>query len=125
MPKKIIISEIGGPEVLKYIEYDIPNAIKEDDVRIQQTAIGINYIDTYHRSGIYPLPNNLPICPGLEASGRIIKLGSRVKNFKIGDKVCYAAIPIGAYCQVRDFPALKVIKVPNKISEETAIIFLK
>ena len=126
MPKKIIISEIGGPEVLKYIEYDIPNLIKEDDIRIEQSAIGLNYIDTYHRSGIYPLPNNLPVCPGLEASGKIIKLGSRVKNFKIGDKVCYAAAPLGAYCEIRDFPASKVIKIPSKITTETASsIFLQ
>ena len=126
MPKKIIISEIGGPEVLKYIEYDIPNLIKEDDIRIEQSAIGLNYIDTYHRSGVYPLPNDLPVCPGLEASGKIIKLGSKVNNFKIGDKICYAAAPLGAYCEIRDFPASKVIKIPKEISEiSAASIFLK
>ena len=126
MPNKIIISEIGGPEVLKYIEYDIPNTIDENNVRIEQSAVGLNYIDTYHRSGIYPLPNNLPACPGLEASGRIIKLGSKVKNFRIGDRVCYASPPLGAYCEIRDFPSSKVVKLPSKISEETAAsIFLK
>lgn len=126
MPKKIVISEIGGPEVLKYIDYDIPTKLKEDYVRIEQSSIGLNYIDTYHRSGIYPLPNNLPVCPGLEASGKIIELGSKVKNLKIDDRVCYASSPLGAYCEIRDFPATKVIKIPSKISEETAAsIFLQ
>lgn len=118
MLKKIIISKIGGPDVLKYVEYDMPNTIEENDVRIEQTSIGLNYIDIYHRSGIYPLPNNLPICPGLEASGKIIGIGSNVKNLSIGDRVCYATIPLGAYCKIRDFPASKIIKIPNEISED-------
>ena len=126
MPKKIIISEIGGPEVLKYIDYNLNDTISENEVRIEQSSIGINYIDTYHRSGIYPLPTNLPVCPGLEASGKIIDIGSKVTNLKIGDKVCYATIPLGAYCEIRDFPAEKVIKIPNEISEESAAsIFLQ
>ena len=124
MPKKIIITELGGPEVLEYIDYDMPNIINEENVRIEQTAIGLNFIDTYHRSGIYPLPSNLPVCPGLEASGKIIGLGSNVKNFKIGDSVCYATIPLGAYCEIRDFPASKVIKIPTEISEKTAASIL-
>jgi len=124
MPKKIIISKLGGPEVLKYIDYNIPDKIDKENVRIKQTAIGLNYIDTYHRSGIYPLPLNLPVCPGLEASGKIIELGSSVKNFKIGDKVCYASVPLGAYCEIRDFPASNVIKIPNEISENTAASIL-
>ena len=65
MPKKIIISQIGGPEVLKYVDYDLPNKLHDDNVRIKQTSIGLNYIDTYHRSGIYPLPTELPVCPGI------------------------------------------------------------
>ena len=124
MPKKIIISKLGGPEVLKYVDYDLPNKLEEENIRIEQTAIGLNYIDTYHRSGIYPLPSNLPICPGLEASGKIIAVGSKVKNFKIGDKVCYATIPLGAYCEIRDFPASKVIKIPDDISEISAASIL-
>ena len=80
MAKKIVISKIGGPEVLKYIDYEVPKNIEENFIRIKQTAIGINYIDTYHRSGIYPLPSNLPICPGLEAAGEIIEIGTKVSN---------------------------------------------
>ena len=124
MTKKIIISEIGGPKVLKYVDNILPNKINDEDIRIKQTAIGLNYIDTYHRSGIYPLQTILPVCPGLEASGKVIDLGSKVKNFKIGDKVCYASPPLGAYCDIRDFPASKAILIPNEISENTAASIL-
>ena len=124
MPKKIIISEIGGPEVLKYIDYNLSDRIRDEDVRIEHTAIGLNYIDTYHRSGIYPLPVILPVCPGLEASGKVIGIGSKVKGLRIGDKVCYATAPIGAYCDIRDFPATKIIKIPNEISENIAASIL-
>jgi NADPH2:quinone reductase len=124
MPKKIVISEIGDENVLKYIDDQIPNQLDENSVRIEQSAIGINYIDTYHRSGIYPLPGPLPVCPGLEASGRIIKIGNKVSNFNIGDKICYASTPIGAYCEIRDFPASKIIKIPEEISEEVAASIL-
>ena len=64
MSKKIVISEIGGPEVLKYIDYDLPSNLQRDQIRIKQISIGVNFIDTYHRSGIYPLPSKLPACPG-------------------------------------------------------------
>lgn len=120
MAKKIIIPQIGGPEVFKYIDYEIPKKLDDNFVRIKQTSIGVNYIDTYHRSGIYPLPSSLPACPGLEASGEIIELGKKVKNYKIGDKVCYASPPLGAYCELRDFPSSQIIKIPDGISEETA-----
>ena len=126
MPKKIVISKLGGPEVLEYIDYKISDKIKEDNIRIQHIAIGLNYIDTYHRKGIYPLPSDLPVCPGLEAAGIVIDLGKKVKNFKIGDRVCYATTPLGAYCEIRDFPESKVIKIPPEISEnQVASILLK
>ena len=102
MPKKIVITKLGGPEVLKYVEYELPNIIPDNEVRIKQTSIGLNYIDTYHRSGIYPLPKELPFCPGLEGSGEIIDVGKNVNEFSIGDRVCYASIPIGAYCEIRE-----------------------
>ena len=79
MSKKIVISAIGGPEVLKYIDYDLPSNLQKDHVRIRQTSIGVNFIDTYHRSGIYPLPSKTPVCPGLEAAGEIIDLGTEVE----------------------------------------------
>ena len=120
MPKKIVISNLGGPEVLNYIEYEIPKTLDENNIRIQQSSIGLNYIDTYHRSGVYPLPSSLPVCPGLEAAGVIINVGNKVTNFEIGDRVCYASTPLGAYCEVRDFPSSKAIKIPEGISEDTA-----
>ena len=120
MPNKIIISKIGGPEVLKFVKYNLTDTLSDNEVRIKQTAIGLNYIDTYHRDGIYPLPNELPVCPGLEASGEIIALGKNVKNFRLGDKVCYASTPLGAYCEIRDFPSSKLIKIPDGISDITA-----
>lgn len=124
MSKKIVISAIGGPEVLKYIDYDLPSNLQKDHVRIRQTSIGVNFIDTYHRSGIYPLPSKTPVCPGLEAAGEIIDLGTEVEDFNIGDRVCYAAVPLGAYCEIRDFPSSKIIKIPNYISANTAASIL-
>ena len=87
MPNRIVISETGGPEVLKYEKYNLKDKIDDNNVRIKHHSIGINYIDTYHRSGLYPLPHNPPICPGLEASGEIIGLGKDVRNLDIGDKL--------------------------------------
>ena len=124
MPKKIVISEIGDADVLKYVDYTMPKKLNEDFIRIKQTAIGLNYIDTYHRSGIYPLPVSLPVCPGLEGAGEIIEIGENVSNFSIGDRVCYASTPLGAYCEIRDFPAAKSIKIPNEISDEIAASIL-
>ena len=124
MPKKIIITKLGGPEVLEYVDYKLESKISDNDVRIKQTSIGLNYIDTYHRSGIYPLPIKLPACLGLEASGEVIGLGNNVKEFKIGDRVGYATVPIGAYCEIRDFPASGLIKIPDTISNDTAASIL-
>ena len=126
MPKKIIISKLGGPEVLESQNYELPSTIKDNEVRIKHTAIGINYIDTYHRSGIYPLPSELPVCPGMEASGHIVDIGANVKNFKIGDRVAYATPPIGAYCDIRDFPEEKLINIPDFLeNDEVASILLQ
>ena len=124
MPKRIVISKVGGPEVLKYEDYNIATTLEDNSVRIKQSAIGLNYIDTYHRSGIYPLPSDPPVCPGIEAAGTIIKLGKKVNNLKVGDKVCYASTPLGAYCEIRDFPADKTIKIPPAISEDAAASIL-
>ena len=87
-------------------------------IRIKHTSIGLNYIDTYHRSGIYPLPSNLPVCPGMEAAGEVIEIGNNVQNFKIGDKVAYATPPIGAYCEIRDFPEEKLIAIPDFLQKD-------
>ena len=114
MPKKVVISKLGGPEVLNYEDYSLPNNLSSTMVRIHQTSIGLNYIDTYHRSGIYPLPLEFPFCPGLEAAGNIIEIGSDVKGFKVGDRVAYSfSPPLGAYCEIRDFESEKSLNYQN------------
>ncbi len=125
MPKKIVITKLGGPEVLKYVNYELPSDLSSSMVRIRQTAIGLNYIDTYHRTGVYPLPLDFPFCPGLEAAGVIIETGSNVNNFKVGDRVAYSfSPPLGAYCEIRDFEADKIVKLPDYISNDEAASIL-
>ena len=125
MPKRIVITKLGGPEVLKYEDYDLPSKVDDSMVRIQQTSIGLNYIDTYHRTGVYPLALKFPFCPGLEAAGNIIDIGSKVENFKVGDRVAYSfSPPLGAYCEIRDFKAEKIIKLPHYISNDEAASIL-
>jgi len=115
--KAIEISKNGGPEVLelKEIKLDKPAA---DEVTIEHKAIGLNYIDTYHRSGLYPL--KLPSGIGAEGAGIIKEIGSNVKEFKIGDKVSYAGIPLGAYSTHRNYPTKNLVKVPDNIDLEIA-----
>ena len=125
MPKRIVIPKLGGPDVLKYEDYSLPNEIPKSMVRIKQTSIGLNYIDTYHRTGVYPLPLEFPFCPGLEAAGNIIEIGSSVTNLKVGDRVAYSfSPPLGAYCEIRDFEASKVVKLPEYISNDEAASIL-
>ena len=81
MPKQIVVTKLGGADVLEYQDYKLPSILKNKDVRIKHTAIGLNYIDTYHRSGIYPVPFDLPFCLGMEAAGEIIEVGNEVSNF--------------------------------------------
>jgi len=124
MPKRIVISKLGGPEVLRYEDYELPSDLKPDHVRIKQRSVGLNYIDTYHRSGLYPLPADPPVCPGLEAAGEVVEVGDKANGFKIGDKVCYAGGPLGAYCEIRDFPASRLIKLPEDVTEDVAASML-
>ena len=113
----VIISKPGGPEVLEYKELKLEEP-KADEVTIKNHAIGLNYIDTYHRSGLYPL--SLPSSIGLEGAGEIIKIGSEVKNFKVGDTVAYCAAPVGAYSTHRNYPIKSLVKVPEAVELETA-----
>ncbi len=127
MPKRIVVTKLGGPDVLKYEEYKLPTKLSKSMVRIKQTSIGINFIDTYHRTGIYPLPVDFPFCPGLEAAGNIIEVGNEVNNFNVGDRVAYSfSPPLGAYCEIRDFDANKLVKLPDYVSnDEGASILLQ
>ena len=115
--KKILFSKAGGPDVLEYVDADLaPPAAGE--VRIRHTAIGLNYIDIYYRSGLYStaMPSGL----GNEAAGVIEALGQGVKGFKVGDRVAYGSGPLGAYAEARNFPANRLVKLPKSISDETA-----
>ena len=107
MTRTIKIDKVGGPEVLKVENVKIGEP-KPNEVFFETKAIGLNYIDIYHRSGLYPLP--LPSGIGLEASGVIKKIGSKVKNLSIGDNVAYSGLPIGAYAEERIYDADKLIK---------------
>tara|TARA_Y100001970_G_scaffold132569_1_gene163591 strand:- start:12533 stop:13504 length:972 start_codon:yes stop_codon:yes gene_type:complete len=113
--KSIKITNTGGPEVLKLenVNLEKPSA---DEVQIEHVSIGLNYIDTYHRSGLYPL--QLPTGIGLEAAGIIKQVGSNVSNFSVGDKVAYAAAPLGAYSTHRNYSSKNIVKVPNEINLE-------
>jgi len=111
----IKFSKTGGPEVLKYEKLLITEP-KENEVLIKHSAIGLNFIDTYHRSGLYPVP--LPSGIGLEGAGIIEKIGPGVKNFKEGDKVAYAAAPLGSYSTHRIYPTKNLVKVPDGIDLE-------
>ena len=115
--KAAIINKTGGPEVIE-LQDIILEKPDEHEVTIEQKAIGLNYIDTYHRSGLYPL--KLPIGLGLEGAGIITDVGSKVENFRAGDKVAYASIPLGSYATHRNFPASKLVKIPEGVDLEVA-----
>ena len=117
MTRVVKIEKTGGPEVLKIENVKIGDP-GPNDVLIETKAIGLNYIDTYHRSGSYPLP--LPSGIGVEASGIIKKIGSKVKDFSVGDSVAYGGLPIGDYAEERIYPADKLVKLPEGISLEVA-----
>ena len=117
MPKSIILKKNGGPEVLELqdVKVDSPGP---DEIKVTNHAIGLNYIDTYHRSGLYPI--KLPSGIGLEAAGKIDEVGSNVTELNKGDNIAYASVPLGAYAQQRIIPAKIAVKVPEGISHELA-----
>ncbi|RPH01436.1 MAG: quinone oxidoreductase [Candidatus Pelagibacter sp. TMED153] len=117
MPKSIVIKKNGGPEVLELQDVNIGSP-GPDEIKVTNYAIGLNYIDTYHRSGLYPLP--LPSGIGLEAAGKIEEIGSNVKEFSKGDNIAYAAMPLGAYSQQRIIPTKIAVKIPEYISYKLA-----
>jgi NADPH:quinone reductase len=116
--KAIVFEQTGGPEVLQYREVSLPAPIA-GSVRLRHTAIGLNFIDTYHRSGLYKVP--LPSGIGLEAAGVIEALGPGVKGFKIGDRVAYGTgAALGAYSQERNYPSNRLVKLPKAVNDEMA-----
>ncbi len=117
MSKSIIIKKNGGPEVLQLQEVEVGSP-GPDEIKVTNHAIGLNFIDTYHRSGLYPL--KLPSGIGLEAAGKVDEIGSNVNEFNKGDNVAYASVPLGAYSQQRVIPAKIAVKIPEGISHEMA-----
>ena len=113
MTKIVKIEKTGGPEVLK-LETIKLEKLSPDEVTIEHKAIGLNYIDTYHRSGLYPV--ELPSGIGAEGAGIIKEIGSKVKDFSIGDNVAYAGTPLGAYSTERNYPIKNLVKVPKEIN---------
>jgi NADPH2:quinone reductase len=117
MPKAIRFHKPGGAEVLVYEDVSVGNP-GPDEARVKNNAIGLNFIDTYHRSGLYPLA--MPSGVGLEAAGVVEAVGSNVTWVKAGDRVAYAGGPPGAYSEVRLIPAHRLVKIPDGISDQTA-----
>ena len=117
MTHAIRIHQHGGPEVMKWEAVDVGNP-GEKEIRIRHTAIGLNYIDTYHRTGLYKIP--LPSVIGREAAGVVEAVGSAVTDLKVGDRVAYAATPIGSYSEARLMAADRVVKIPAGVSDQQA-----
>lgn len=124
MAKRIQFQAHGGPEVLEFVDYT-PAEPGPQQVRVRNRAIGLNFIDTYYRSGLYPLPE-LPSGLGNEGAGVVDAIGSDVHNLKVGDRVAYGTGPLGAYSELHVLPAANVVKLPDDISyEEAAAVMLK
>jgi NADPH:quinone reductase len=117
MVKAIRITETGNANVMKFVDVELKK-LAPNEVLIKNKAIGLNYIDVYHRSGTYPLP--LPNGIGLEAAGVIEEIGSDVKEFKVGDRIAHAAAPPGSYSEKQVYPQEKIVKIPDYISDEIA-----
>ncbi len=119
----IRIHEHGGPEVLRFDAVELPEP-RTGEARVRHTAIGLNFIDTYHRSGLYPV--ELPSGVGSEAAGIVDAVGEGVRDVRPGDRVVYTGRPADAYSEARNFPAEQLVPIPEGIDDETAAaVFLK
>lgn len=124
MAKRIQFSAHGGPEVLEYVDYQ-PAELAADQVRVRNQAIGLNFIDTYYRSGLYPAPS-LPSGLGTEGAGIVEAVGSAVSRFQVGERVAYGTGPLGACSELHTLPAANLVKLPDAISfEQAAAVILK
>jgi NADPH:quinone reductase len=117
MPHAIRFHQVGGPEVLRWEAVDLP-APAPGEAQVRHHAVGLNFIDVYHRNGLYPLP--LPSGIGLEAAGVVEAVGEGVTEVKVGDRVAYAGGPVGAYAEARNIPAHRLLQLPAAIPFETA-----
>jgi NADPH:quinone reductase len=117
MTKAFQFSQVGGPEVLQWVDVNVPPPAA-GEVQVRHGAVGVNYIDTYHRSGLYPLP--MPSGIGLEGAGVVESVGQGVTSLKPGDRIAYGSGGVGAYAELRNVAADRVVKLPASISDETA-----
>src|SRR5688500_5415644 len=117
MPHAIRFHQTGGPDVLQWEEVAVGDP-SEGQARVRHTAVGVNFIDTYHRSGLYTLP--IPSGIGVEGAGVVEAVGPGVTHIAPGDRVAYAGGPPGSYSEVRLAPADRLLKIPDGISDETA-----
>jgi NADPH2:quinone reductase len=118
MTHAVVVEHTGGPEVLVWRERPVP-ALGPGEVRIRHSAVGLNFIDVYHRRGVYPLPS-FPAVLGLEAAGRVEAVGAEVTEVAVGDRVAYAGGLTGAYSEARVFPADRLVKLPDEIDDQRA-----
>ncbi len=118
MSMAIVIHETGGPDVMRWEEME-PGEPGTGEAIVRHEAVGLNFIDVYHRSGLYPLPQ-LPAVPGMEGAGVVEKVGDGVTEVSIGDRVAYAGLPPGAYAERRRIPAHRLIRLPEEISAPQA-----
>ena len=117
MARTVIVEEFGGPEKLKLVDREVGEP-GPGEIRIRHAVCGLNYIDVYQRTGLYPNP--LPLALGMEAAGTVEAVGEGVSHLAPGDRAAYASAPPGAYCEARVMPAAQVMKLPDAIDFETA-----
>ena len=117
MVKAMRMHKVGGPDVLSWEDVDVA-APKPGEALVRHTAVGLNYIDTYHRSGLYPVP--MPAIIGSEGAGVVEAVGEGVSEVAVGDRVAYGNAPIGAYAEKRTLPAHRLLKLPAGISDQQA-----
>lgn len=118
MVKAVKVYAQGGPEELRYEDFD-PGMPGPGQALVKHTAIGLNFLDVYYRSGVYPPPNGLPLIPGGEAAGVVKAVGEGVVDLKPGDRIAYTT-PLGAYCEERVIAADRLVKLPDSITDEQA-----
>ena len=118
MPKAIRIRRTGGPDAMRWEDVEVGTP-GPGEIRIRHEAVGLNYIDVYFRTGLYPAPS-LPFSPGMEGAGIVEAVGEGVDSVAVGDRVAYAAPPVGAYAEERLMPAGKVVKIPSGIDSRQA-----
>jgi NADPH2:quinone reductase len=122
MPRAIRIHETGGPEVMRVEDLEV-GAPQAGEVQIRHTAIGVNFIDVYDRTGLYP-QHSMPAGLGREAAGVVSATGKKVRGIRVGDRVAYVHPTPGCYCELRNVPADRVVKIPAGVSDEQAAVLM-